>query len=1105
MRVRFSRTLRLHFRDDRLYTASKTWTERDSYLADHVLTFLKGSTAADFDEVLQFLQSTPLKPVRSDEFQRVWDKLQTWPHIFEVAAARGTLSAYTLQGDYVGMRRKNPFRISLSGGMLLSSDLWDFQLTGKVSEAFFDLVMNSIRSLLTRTIFVHYACMLRSQKAGEVKGAPTYDIFPYLSRSRAWSFFLLDYTDLKCLSMLRCLPTSATTVPFEWATNYLHRTRLVVAESTTYWSQHDVGDSMIFVELMKICFPDSFDSTDLKHQRVFAKELRDAIDKLSSMLTEHFQGGSDVTPFDETVIQCDLLQCFCNLIRIQRPMPAHSLLQVSGRKADGSLTSRPKKRAGDFYASSVASTKMSSSDPAVQDRLPSFESATKPASISSTGAKRDDPIPSSTKAVGLLSTLLQRDLAHVAAEKRKRVDDCDLDAQARKVQRLKAASQTHDDNLRGETIGRLKAWGLPVPMNINKIPLAEVARMHRKLLPNTVHATRDSVAAALGEFPCDELSGNTGTGSFVEDALIRKKPASISMVASAGDCIALATSKRSVPATCSSTYGQPCIFGDYINKTTNDSDLPSPSVHFQPVKRIRTELADNHLFSDSPCEDVNIDDPVLQYVGDESREVTGCPQVDEDDFEDIQCDDMPFGSLEISPLLSPELREMFFLNPPAFDFRLDLTASDNSMLPSPADTYTHERAAKAFFNHWYTNMDPLDLIEIISLRRKKMDAFAKVSHDLSLRFSPQVQSISTTESMCAVTPQVLHSHLDEHEVINGFLLQQPSVDAAELLGYSSEGIPCVHSSCGLRNIGNTCWGNALLQVFARISPLQLWMAEHSQNSDPTTHVSSECPLCLLSTDLKALNSASTNSVLIPDILQRRTLWNADFNNCDQQDAHEAFCTLLQAGDKVDETSLRSLCAGNPELHDAFHHTSSRYTTPFWKIFGGLQRSITKCSSCQVGTQNYEMFHNVCLAFPCNAMEVTLESMLGDYLREEPLEDICRSCGASNCRTKSLEITRWPRCLAVQFQRFETHFPTQRRIKIARAVHYPVDLRVCPALSYNLRGVILHTGTFDGGHYTAIVEDGHQQWHLCDDAAEPKSISASKVVSTNAYMLFYEQI
>ena len=56
---------------------------------------------------------------------------------------------------------------------------------------------------------------------------------------------------------------------------------------------------------------------------------------------------------------------------------------------------------------------------------------------------------------------------------------------------------------------------------------------------------------------------------------------------------------------------------------------------------------------------MNIDDPVLQYVGDESREVTGCPQVDEDDFEDIQCDDMPFGSLEISPLLSPELREMF--------------------------------------------------------------------------------------------------------------------------------------------------------------------------------------------------------------------------------------------------------------------------------------------------------------------------------------------------------------------------------------------------------------------------------------------------------------
>jgi hypothetical protein len=119
----------------------------------------------------------------------------------------------------------------------------------------------------------------------------------------------------------------------------------------------------------------------------------------------------------------------------------------------------------------IPSSKMCSSDPAVQDRVVSFESEMNNASISPTGAKRDGPIPFTAKALGFLSTSSQRDLAHLAAEKRKRVDDSDLDAQARKVQRLKAASETHEDNLRGEVIGRLKAWGLPVPMNINKIPI----------------------------------------------------------------------------------------------------------------------------------------------------------------------------------------------------------------------------------------------------------------------------------------------------------------------------------------------------------------------------------------------------------------------------------------------------------------------------------------------------------------------------------------------------------------------------------------------------------------------------------------------------------
>ena len=57
--------------------------------------------------------------------------------------------------------------------------------------------------------------------------------------------------------------------------------------------------------------------------------------------------------------------------------------------------------------------------------------------------------------------------------------------------------------------------------------------------------------------------------------------------------------------------------------------------------------------------------------------------------------------------------------------------------------------------------------------------------------------------------------------------------------------------------------------------------------------------------------------------------------------------------------------------------------------------------------------------------------------------------------------------------------------------------------YALRGVCNHYGTMDGGHYTAMINNG-SHWLKCDDH-EVYEMSSSKVKTSAAYVLFYELV
>ena len=100
MRVLFSQTVRAHMGNSNLYTADKTWTPEDNEIAEACLAALRTNPYASDEEVLNSVWG------RRRDVAAVWQKLQTFPHMFEVYAARGEdLMRYDLKRRASQQRR----------------------------------------------------------------------------------------------------------------------------------------------------------------------------------------------------------------------------------------------------------------------------------------------------------------------------------------------------------------------------------------------------------------------------------------------------------------------------------------------------------------------------------------------------------------------------------------------------------------------------------------------------------------------------------------------------------------------------------------------------------------------------------------------------------------------------------------------------------------------------------------------------------------------------------------------------------------------------------------------------------------------------------------
>ncbi len=124
---------------------------------------------------------------------------------------------------------------------------------------------------------------------------------------------------------------------------------------------------------------------------------------------------------------------------------------------------------------------------------------------------------------------------------------------------------------------------------------------------------------------------------------------------------------------------------------------------------------------------------------------------------------------------------------------------------------------------------------------------------------------------------------------------------------------------------------------------------------------------------------------------------------------------------------------------------------------------------------------------------------------------CTSCKSMVQAQKRFSIHRAPNVLTLQLKRFQfggSIFGGSG--KMTKHVQFPTRLDLRPYMSvtkgehvwYNLYGVICHSGySCNSGHYFAYVFAPNRSWYVMNDS-QVHQVPISRVVSAEAYMLFY---
>ncbi|XP_025784139.1 ubiquitin carboxyl-terminal hydrolase 2 isoform X2 [Puma concolor] len=330
---------------------------------------------------------------------------------------------------------------------------------------------------------------------------------------------------------------------------------------------------------------------------------------------------------------------------------------------------------------------------------------------------------------------------------------------------------------------------------------------------------------------------------------------------------------------------------------------------------------------------------------------------------------------------------------------------------------------------------------------------------------------------------------------------------------------------GLRNLGNTCFMNSILQCLSNTRELRdyclqrLYMRDLSHGSSVHTALMEEFAKLI-----QTIWTSSPNDVVSPSEFKTQIQRYAPrFVGYNQQDAQEFLRFLLDGlHNEVNRVTVRP--KSNPENLD--HLPDDEKGRQMWRkyleredsrigdLFVGQLKSSLTCTDCGYCSTVFDPFWDLSLPIAKRGYpEVTLMDCMRLFTKEDVLDGdekpTCCHCRARKRCIKKFSIQRFPKILVLHLKRFsESRIRTS---KLTTFVNFPLrdlDLREFASENtnhavYNLYAVSNHSGTTMGGHYTAYCRSPVTgEWHTFNDSSVTP-MSSSQVRTSDAYLLFYE--
>ncbi|XP_014292497.1 ubiquitin carboxyl-terminal hydrolase 3 [Halyomorpha halys] len=339
---------------------------------------------------------------------------------------------------------------------------------------------------------------------------------------------------------------------------------------------------------------------------------------------------------------------------------------------------------------------------------------------------------------------------------------------------------------------------------------------------------------------------------------------------------------------------------------------------------------------------------------------------------------------------------------------------------------------------------------------------------------------------------------------------------------------------GLRNLGNTCFMNAVLQSLSNIEEFCLYFKKlpslegiKGRNKVYQSRSIKELKDAIMAEELRKilinLTDQGAKGAISPESLFL-VIWKVvpRYRGYQQQDAHEFLRYML---DRLHTELLHLL----PDftLKDFSHKNKTSIVT---SVFGGTLQSEVRCLNCGTESKKHDPFLDLSLDIPekcinqrkckdnaedtppCNILDCLTSFIEVEELAETELY-YCSNCKSKQRSTKRFWIRRLPNVLCLHLKRFRWN--NFFRTKVDTHISFPVialdmsqfvlsdlpDTRSSGTHLYDLAAVIVHHGGGSGcGHYTAFAIHDGQWFHFNDSMVRPTEIDV--VAKCKPYILFY---